>query len=182
MTHIALLRGINVGGKHTLLKKDLISLFEEAGCDDVRTYIQSGNVVYASRPALGKRVPALVAAAIATRFAFDVPVVQRTAAELRRVVDRNPLLHRGTDPKRLCVAFLAEKPSATRVRRLDPLRSPPDTFAVVGHEIYIHYPNGGARTKLTNAYFDTTLGTTSTVRAWTTVLKLIGLATKSTPR
>ena len=72
VTHVALLRGINVDGRHTLPVKKLVALFEEAGGDDVRTYIQSGNVIYRSQPAL-------VASSIARRFAYEVPVVQRTA-------------------------------------------------------------------------------------------------------
>ena len=83
--HVALLRGINVGGKHKLPMKDLGTLFVEAGCGGVRTYIQSGNVVFTAGAELARSIPASIAAAIARRFGFNVPVVTRTAEELRDV-------------------------------------------------------------------------------------------------
>ena len=76
------------------------------------------------------------------------------------------------DSKLLHVAFLADRPTASRVAQLDPRRSVPDECEVVGRDIYLHCPKGMARTKLTNAYFDATLATTSTIRNWATVLKL----------
>jgi len=175
-SHVALLRGINVGGKNKLPMKDLAAMFTEAGCDDVRTYIQSGNVLFRARPALARRVPELVTRAIADRAGLRVPVVTRTAAELAKVVSANPLLRAGADHAKLHVAFLAKQPAAGRVAGLDPDRSPPDEFVVRGREIYLHCPGGVARTKLTNDYFDSRLATTSTVRNWNTVLKLLELS------
>ena len=80
-THIALLRGINVGGKNKLPMKDLAALFRDAGCDRVQTYIQSGNVVFQATPALASCIPALIAKAISESFGYRVPVVTRTADE-----------------------------------------------------------------------------------------------------
>jgi uncharacterized protein (DUF1697 family) len=174
--HVALLRGINVGGKNLLPMAELARVFVAAGCGDVRTYIQSGNVVYRAQPALAARVPDLVAQRIARDFGLKVPVVTRSAAELARVATSNPFLRAGADTKELHVAFLAETPAKTAVAALDPRRSPPDELRVAGREVYLHLPNGVARTKLTNAYLDSTLGTTSTLRNWNTVLKLFELA------
>jgi uncharacterized protein (DUF1697 family) len=101
--------------------------------------------------------------------------VTRTAAEIAQVAESNPFLPDGADPDTLHVAFLAETPSSTRVDSLDKDRSPPDKFAVSGREVYLHCPNGFARTKLTTDYLDKKLGTTSTVRNWRTVLKLLEL-------
>lgn len=175
-THIALLRGINVGGKHRLPMKDLAEIFREAGCAEVRTYIQSGNVVFRAEDALAERIPALVAEAIAERFGFAAPVVTRTAAELEDVAVSNPFLEDGADPKTLHVVFLADRPSEEQIAELDPDRSPPDEFAVRGREIYLQCPDGVARSKLTAPYFDATLGTTGTARNWRTVGKLLELA------
>ena len=75
------------------------------------------------------------------------------------------------------MAFLEATPDPANVDALDPDRSPGDEFAVLGREVYLHCPNGMARTKLTNAYFDSRLATTSTMRNWKTVLKLLELAT-----
>ncbi len=166
---VALLRGINVGGKNKLSSEELVGLFEEVGCDRVRTYIQSGNVVYRAGSHLTKAVPAAVVAAIERDYGFSVPVVTRTAAELAAVVEENPFVVGGEDPKTLHVAFLADRPSVTQVSQLDPSLSPGDQFVVSGREVYLHCPNGLARTKLTNAYLDSTLGTVSTMRNWKTV-------------
>ena len=175
-TLVALLRGVNVSGKHPLPMNDLAAMFVDAGCGDVQTYIQSGNVVCQASQGLARRVPALVTAAIADRFGFRVPVVTRTAGELRRIVRDNPLVRAGVDAGALHVVFLAHRPVAAKLAALDPNRSPPDVYAVRGREIYLHCPNGLARTKLTNAYFDTKLATTSTTRNWRTVLRLLELA------
>jgi uncharacterized protein (DUF1697 family) len=171
--HAALLRGINLGNRR-LPMKDLAAMFADAGCSDVAVYIQSGNVVYRAARQLASRIPGLIAEAIADRFGFDCPVVTRTAAELAVLARDNPFLRRA-DPDRLGVAFLADRPTAARVATLDPKRSPPDEFAVVGRDIYLHLPNGFARTKLTNAYFDARLATISTARNWRTVLKLVDM-------
>jgi uncharacterized protein (DUF1697 family) len=174
--HVALLRGINVGGKNLVPMRALAEVFAEAGCTEVRTWIQSGNVVFRAPDGVATRVPARVGAALQARFGFRVPVVTRTAAELHRVVRENPFLGDGEDEGCLHVAFLAERPGAGRVAALDPARSPTDRFAVRGREIYLHCPNGLGRTLLTNAWFDSRLGTASTVRNWRTVLKLLELA------
>jgi uncharacterized protein (DUF1697 family) len=105
-----------------------------------------------------------------------VPVVLRSAAELRAVVRGNPFLEAGADPATLHVAFLADRPTAAAAASLDPARSPPDAFAVRGREVYLHLPNGGARSKLTTAWLDARLDTVSTVRNWRTVERLLALA------
>jgi uncharacterized protein (DUF1697 family) len=174
--HVALLRGINLAGRNRLSMKDLAALFMDAGCESVTTYIQSGNVVFEGSPALARRIPALIEKAIADRFGYRVPVVTRTEGELHKVVRGNPFLRAGADAGTLHVAFLAGSPAAANVKALDPDRSPPDAFAVRGREIYLHCPNGFAHTKLTNAYFDSKLATTSTVRNWKTVKTLLELA------
>ena len=172
--YVALLRSVNVGGKNRLPMKDLAAIFGDAGCGDVVTYIQSGNVVFRATEACAARVPASVAKAIADNFGFRSPVVLRTAAEIRAVTRRNPFLRVGAsadfDP--LHVMFLADRPTRAQIALLDTRRSPPDEFQVVGREIYLRCPNGAARTKLSNAYFDTKLATTGTMRNWRTVLKL----------
>ncbi len=174
--YVALLRGINVGGKNKLPMKDLAGVFEEAGCGGVTTYIQSGNIVFDAPSSLVERLPADLARRIERGFGLRVPVVLRAAHELLRVTRDNPFLGRGADEDALHVMFLADVPSASAVSSLDANRSPPDELAVVGREIYLRCPHGLGRSKLTNAYFDAKLGTTSTCRNWRTVLKLLELA------
>ena len=173
---VASLRGINVGGKNRLPMKDLAAMFVEAGCEDVRTYIQSGNVVFRADSTLADDAPSLIHASILSRFGYDIPVVTRRADELEAVVEANPFLRAGAETDKLHVVFLADEPDAERVEALDPDRSPPNEFAVRGREVYLHCPNGMARSKLTNSYFDSTLSTVSTMRNWKTVGKLLELA------
>ena len=175
--NIALLRGINVGGKNRLPMKDLAALFVDAGCDDVRTYIQSGNVLFRTEPTAGEDIASIISASLLSRFGYRVPVITRTAREFQESVRANPFVEAGAAADKLHVIFLAELPDGARVAALDPNRSPADEFAVRGREVYLHCPHGLARTKLTNSYFDSRLATTGTTRNWRTVLKLLELAT-----
>ena len=173
--YLALLRGINVGGKNRLPMKDLIQIFAESGCDNVRNYIQSGNVLFDAVPGVAAGLPGRIAARIADRFGFRAPVVLRTAEEVAAVIADNPFLDAGAAEDELHVYFLADLPDPCRAGQLDPDRSPPDRFIVRGREIYLRLPGGMARTRLTNAYFDSKLATTSTARNWRTVTKLFEL-------
>jgi uncharacterized protein (DUF1697 family) len=175
-THVALLRGINVGGRNKLPMRDLRTIFTDVGCADVTTYIQSGNVVYRAPAKLANRIPRLISDGIAERFDLRIPVVTRSAAELEGVVAGNPYLGIEADFTKLHVAFLADRPGTAESASLDPDRSPGDAYRLHGREIYLHLPNGAAGTQLSNAYFDAKLGTTSTARNWRTVLKLNELA------
>lgn len=155
--------------------KDLVAMFENAGCVRTRHYIQSGNVVFDAGAALGAKIGPLVQAAIEKDFGLRVPVVIRSEKELRAVAAGNPFLAAGAEPDALHVMFLADAPAKTAVAALDPDRSPPDAFVVKGREIYLSCPNGVGRTKLTNVWFDAKLGTTSTGRNWRTVLELTAM-------
>ena len=175
-TWVALLRGINVGGKNLLPMTDLARLFEEAGCAGARTYIQSGNVFFTANRARAEKLPGLIASGIEDRFGYRIPVLLRTVAELGETIRHNPFLEAGAPENWLHLLFLAKQPDAGRVATLDPLRSPPDAFAVRGRQIYLQCPNGVGNSKLTNAYFDSRLATIGTGRNWRTVLKLFELA------
>mgnify|MGYP001599921686 CR=1 FL=1 len=167
---LALLRGINVGGKNRLGMADLVDIFETIGCTRVETYIQSGNVVFEPPGGGLETVAPRVTAALNSRHGLTVPVITRTGDELRLLAGSSPL--GDVDPRAVHVCFLADQADPSR---LDPRRSPGDSFVVLGREIYLHLPNGVARTKLTNAYFDRVLGTVSTVRNWATVGALAGM-------
>src|ERR1700722_3901683 len=170
--HVALLRGINVGGKNMLPMKELAGLFSAAGCGEVATYIQSGNIVFCAKDKVVKQLDRVIAKQVEDRFGLKVPVVWRAAAELDAVIRGNPFLKAGAAEEMLHVLFLADRPSADLVAGLDPSRSAPDEYVVVGRDIYAKLVTGAAKTKLTNAYFDSKLKTVSTMRNWRTVLKL----------
>jgi uncharacterized protein (DUF1697 family) len=174
-THVALLRGINVGGKNILPMKDLAQMFLDAGCGDPRTYIQSGNVIFRAPSRLLGNLGSGITERIAGRFGYKIPVVLRTTAQLADTIANNPFLKPGADLTLLHVLFLADVPDDASISKLDPDRSKPDVFVVRNREIYLQLPNGAAKTKLTNGYFDSRLSTVSTGRNWATVLKLLEL-------
>jgi uncharacterized protein (DUF1697 family) len=178
-THVALLRGINVGGKNRLPMADVVRLFERAGASDVVTYIQSGNVVFCAPKTEG--LAAKIEKAIVKEVGFEVPIVLRAAEELAALVGRNPFLKRGISADLLHVGFLADEPDVARVAGLDRARSPGDSFEVLGSEVFLHLPNGVARSKLTNAWFDSKLATTTTVRNWRTVTTLVEMSGRKAP-
>lgn len=173
--HIALLRGINVGGKNMLPMRDLAGMFERAGCAGVRTYINSGNVVFEAGEAAAAKAVRAVGEMIEARFGFRAPIAVRTAGEMAAAAAACPYDAAAIYHKRLYVGFLVEQPEAARVKRLDPGRSPGDVFEVRGREVYMHLGGGAADTKLTAAYFDSVLGTVMTARNWRTVETLVGM-------
>src|ERR1700722_15983387 len=177
MTHVALLRGINVSGKNLLPMKELAQMFSKAGCTDVRTYIQSGNVIF-DAPAGALGIGEAITANIEKRYGYRVPVILRTSAQLLKTIREHPFLKAGAEQKMLYMYFLADSPNAKAIGGLEPARSSPDAFHVRGQEIYLHLPNGMGRSKLTNGYFNSKLSTISTARNWATVLKLAAMMTE----
>lgn len=175
-TTIALLRGINVGGKNPVPMAELRVLFEDAGHVDVATLIQSGNVVFESAAPAGPTLAAALERQIEERFGVRSPVVLLTVAELERVARDNPFLARAAEPSQLHVVFLDGTPAADSVGLLDPDRSPPDVFEVRGRAVYLHLPQGAGRSKLTIDYFERALSMRATARNWSTTTKLLELA------
>jgi uncharacterized protein (DUF1697 family) len=169
VTVVALLRGVNVGGRK-LPMAELRELVESLGYDDVRTYIQSGNLLFraAKRPRAAE-----LEAAIEERFGLGVDVILRTPANLAAVARRDPFPR--AERAKLHVGFMAAKPAASLVAALDGEPFLPDEFAVVGTELYLHLPGGMARTKLPD-YVLRRLKVPTTVRNWNTVTKLVELS------
>jgi uncharacterized protein (DUF1697 family) len=169
--YVALLRGINVGGKHKLAMRDLKKIFEQAGCANVATHIQSGNVIFEASRTIAAAVPGAVQWAIEKHAGFATPVIVRSAGQMRAIIDHNPYA-KDSDANRLHVMFLSNEPAATAVASLGRLRGHPDDFTVSGSNIYLRLLNGVAGTKLTNAWFDRELETISTGRNWRTTTRL----------
>jgi uncharacterized protein (DUF1697 family) len=151
--------------------QSLKASLEALGHEDVLTYIQSGNVVLKSKV---KDPAKEIEERIAEDFGVSITVVIRTPAELKKIVKANPF-PKVTDAKKLHVVFLSEKPAAKAAAAVDPDRSPPDELVLKGRELYVHYPNGQAKTKLTNEWIERTLDVRGTSRNWNTVLKLVEL-------
>lgn len=165
---------MNVGGKNKLPMRELATLFTEAGGRSVETYIQSGNVLFDPAKADPAKIASRVHAAIEAQFGFRTPIVLRTLPELTAVVSGNPFDEASAEAA-LHVVFLQDTPGPGRVATLAPDRSPPDRFVVTGRDIYLHLPDGAARSKLTTAWFDSKLATVSTFRNWRTVNALLRL-------
>ena len=175
---IALLRGINLAGRRRVGMADLRQLLERHGYEDVRTHLQSGNVVLTSTvPAdrLAKKLQRELEAGLG----FDVEVIVRTRAELARVVARNPLGEVVKDPSRYLVTFLGTKPAAKLVRELRALDVAPEQIAVSGREVYSWHPGGFQSSPLAKLLSKTGVSGAGTNRNWRTVTKLLELADES---
>jgi uncharacterized protein (DUF1697 family) len=172
---IVLLRGINLLGHNRIAMPELRELLAGAGFRDVRTYVQSGNVVLA-----GGGGPDAVARGcerlIAGRFGLEVEVVVRTRDELAEVVRRDPLGGVATDPKRYQVTFMAAEPGPEAVRRLEEADLAPERFVLAGREIYAWHPDGVGRSRLAARLTSQRLGVAATARNWTTVTNLLAMA------
>ena len=173
---IALLRGINVGRAKRILMAELRTLIEGLGFSEVRTLLNSGNVVFqTARPRVGK-VAASIAAAIEKEFGFTVPVVVLTARELNTIVAENAL-HQGTaDPSKLLVAFVASRSTLARAEPLLAESWAPDAISIGSKAAYLWCANGVIRSELAQAFSRAT-GEGATMRNWATVLKLQAAAT-----
>jgi uncharacterized protein (DUF1697 family) len=172
---IALLKGVNVGGHHILPMKDFAKNLQQAGFDDVRTYIQSGNVVFKSAIADRQQLSGCIGDTIHKSSGFRVNVFVLNATELETVAAKNPYPAAEAEPKSLHAFFLASAPKKSALKVLDGLKTRSESFAVIGKVLYLHAPDGIARSKLA-AGTGKALGVDATARNWRTVCKLLEIA------
>jgi uncharacterized protein (DUF1697 family) len=173
--HIVLLRGINLGSRNRIAMPELREALEEAGFDHVQTYVQSGNVVLSSSGSVAD-VARNVELQISKSFELDIDVVVRTRAQLAKVVERNPLANVANNAKRYQVSFLSAKPSAAVMRKLEEAAAEKERVVLIGREIYAWHPEGVGRSRLWTLLAGRGLGVTATARNWTTVTKLLEVA------
>ena len=173
--HIVLLRGINIGSRNRISMPELREALEDAGFKDVRTHLQSGNVVLEST-AKPESVARKCEKVISERFKLETPVIVRTRAELAGVVKRNPLGKVATDPKRYQVSFLSARLSAKVVRELKDAAADSEQVVAIGREVYAWHPRTIARSKLWTKLAGKGLGVTATSRNWATVEALLELS------
>lgn len=170
---VALLRAVNVGGRNTVPMAGLRQAFEESGCSDVRTYIQSGNVLFTRQISDRSDLAVLLERTVRETFGVAAAVILRTAGEVAEVARRRPF---GDETSSLHVTFLAGKPDQASVEGLEQLDVAPEQFKVVGSEVYLHLPSGLGRARLTPALLEHRLGVTGTTRSWKTVARLADMA------
>lgn len=175
-TYIALLRGINVGGNKIIKMAALKAMFESLGYDRVRTYIQSGNVIFESGDNNSELLAVTISAKIIETFGFDVSVQVRTLEQLEAVIAGNPFeIFEEEDYKRLYVSFLEKEPSEEALEQLRPYGDGADKLHVAGRAIYTLYEVSVSQSALFKVPMEKLLGTSITARNWNTVNKLAAL-------
>jgi len=179
-SYVAMLRGINVSGSKMIKMEALRASFETLGFTNVRTYVQSGNVVFTAKDRTAAPLGPKIAARIKRDFGFDVPTVVLGGEALARVVDANPFVgKKGVDPAKLHVTFLAEAPGAAGLDKMQAVSSGRDQFQCLGTSVYLVCPDGYGRTKLNNNAFERALRVGATTRNWKTVTTLAQMASES---
>ncbi|MDD8017569.1 MAG: DUF1697 domain-containing protein [Bacteroidota bacterium] len=176
-TYIALLRGINVSGKKIIKMDDLKKYFESFGMKNVRTYIQSGNVIFQSPQTTNDRLAETLENKLKKILGFDVPVIIRTDAELKKIISKNPFTPKemSADTK-LHVSLLSAKPSKENVDQLLETQSDTDEFRIVNSEVYILCRGGYGESVFSNNFLEKKLGVKATTRNWATLNKLVDLS------
>jgi uncharacterized protein (DUF1697 family) len=176
-TYISILRGINVSGRNKISMADLKKLYEDLKLQDVTTYIQSGNVVFRAPKQNDEKLAKKIEDAIHSKYSFDVPVIIRSAEEMRNVVTMNPMMKdKSINPEKLHVTFFATLPEEKKVESIKGIDYCPDNFIIMGKEIFLYCPNGYGITKLSNNFFENKLKVKATTRNWKTVNKLVDIA------
>lgn len=176
-TKIAILRGINVGGHRKILMADLRQLLETLGLKNVKTYIQSGNVIFKSDNS-NTQLENEITEVIKTHFGFDVPVSVRSQAELSLIIEQNPFNKDDVDSSKLHITFLKSAPNKREVEALDVNTSLPDQFSIIDKTVYLCLEKKYHESKLSTNFFEKKLNIGATTRNWKTTLKVIELCKK----
>ena len=171
--YVSMLRAVNVGGSSRVKMSALQEIYESLGFVDVRTLLQSGNVLFRSglkdRVQLAKRIRQ----EIERRLDLQIEVLVRTLAEIESIMERGPVLSPRADMNKLLVMFLADVPGAQEQARLVAWHKGSEMMEIRGPEIYLYYPEGIGRSKLSGAVIENRLNTYGTARNWNTLTKLL---------
>jgi uncharacterized protein (DUF1697 family) len=176
-THIALLRGVNIGGNTKVAMSDLRALLTDLGFGDPRTLLQSGNAVFGSDKLTGADLERLLESETEKRLGLKTDFFVRTPKEWKAVIESNPFPDEAErDPGHLVVMFLKKAPSVEDVEALQAAIKGREVVRAAGRQAYVVYPDGIGRSKLTLKMIEKKLGSQGTGRNWNTVLKLGALA------
>lgn len=177
LTYITLLRGINVSGQKMIKMEELKSIYRALNFKNVRTYLQSGNVIFDDDRENYEGFGKIIEAKILQNLGFTVSVIIRSQNEFEIIVNNNPFLKiKHEDSKKLYVTFLSEEPNSIMLDKIKEIKFPPDEFIIIGKEIYGVCYNGYGTTKFTNNFFESKLKVAATTRNWRTVNELNALA------
>jgi uncharacterized protein (DUF1697 family) len=174
--YIAILRGINVSGKNMIKMSELQNLFESLGFIKVKTYIQSGNVIFEAEAKKPNEIEKLVKEKISERFGLKVPVLVKAKSEVEEVLQNNPFLQTDVDVSKLHVTFLSAEPQQVNIEKINKDQYLPDEFVLRCIAIYLYCPNGYGNTKLNNNFFESKLKVMATTRNWKTLNELVRIA------
>ncbi len=177
--YISLIRGINVGGHKKLKMDELRKAVEALGFEQVRTYVQSGNLIFQAPKQSTATVSKKIEAVILKKFGHDVSVITKTPEELKSAIERNPFLkNKAIAAERLYVTFLSGCPEPANVKKLDAVSSGDDEYRWQDDVLYFHLPNGAGKSKLVTAPFEKWCSVRTTTRNWRTVNNLHQMATE----
>jgi uncharacterized protein (DUF1697 family) len=174
--YVAMLRGINVGPHKRMKMEKLRASCEGLGLQKVKTFIQSGNIVFQATKIAPEKLSKKIEEQIVKDFGFSADVITRSRDEMEKIIKRNPLSKPGLDPAKLHVVFHAEAPAPAAIKKLQSITEPPDQLHIAGKEIYFYFPNGVSGSSLWKHPLDRVLGVTGTMRNWKTVNALYQMA------
>ena len=175
--YIALLRGINIGPHKRMKMEKLRASCEALGFAGVKTYIQSGNVIFKAPKLSPAALSKKLGECILKDFGFSSEIISRTREEMKAIIDGNPFMkERDIDPSKLHVVFLSQPASAAALKKLHDLTIAPDRVSYRDKEIYFYFPNGVSGSSLWKHSLDRVLSVSGTMRNWNTVNKLYEMA------
>ena len=176
---ISLLRSVNLAGHNKVKMEELRALYESLGFTDVQSYIQSGNIVFRTKSQDLARLSRKIEDEIDRRFGFRTHVILRTPSDLQSVLAKNPFARRpGMEPGRLLIDFLVREPSREALDKGRKLKTDLEELRIDGRELYMYFPNGMARPKISWGAVEKVLNTPGTGRNLNTVRKLLEIAQK----
>ena len=176
-TWIAFLRAINLGGRNTLPMRELATALEKVGLGRVKTYIQSGNVIFRASGTKAAALAEKISAAVEESHGFRPRVIVLSVDEVARAADANPFKKGEAEPRSLQLYFLAESPEDPDLKSLDRFKTTREAFALEGNVFYLYAPDGLGRSRLAKRV-ERHLGVEATVRNWRTVSKVLELASQ----
>jgi uncharacterized protein (DUF1697 family) len=176
-TYIALLRGINVSGKHPIRMNEFVDMMEAIGFENVMTYIQSGNIIFESEMEETVEIGKAIEDKIKLEYGFDVPVLVKRVDDFKKIYLNNPFVNeRKLEIEKLHVTILAGIPEKEKREKLNGYESGEDEYIISKDLIYLYCPNGYGNTKFSNTFFENKLKISATTRNWKTVGKLMEMA------
>jgi uncharacterized protein (DUF1697 family) len=168
--YVSLLRGINVGGHKSVKMEKLRSSLEELGFESVKTYIQSGNVVFKAKKTSTTALSQTIEEKIMEDFGFPASAITRSSDELDQTIEKNPLLKNAAiDLAKVHVMFLSEAPDGAALKKIAALAIAPEECRCAAREVYFYFPNGVSQSVYFKTPVDRILAVTTTMRNWKTV-------------